>query len=195
VSTQFTAGIRTNGRVEAENRVNKGFGGPKVSGYQLFQRLMGRTEDQNQIEQIGVREYADTFAFHTCFKQMEKAVNYSIEVLHLPKGVASWALYGTQASDAAYVGSAWLMNKLCRLERAVKHVVKVGYRGTNTSSEHLLILLYHDRYLCDCCIGTNLGIPCSHFWATLQHGRGLNLAFNLGLIHPRYTLSVIQSFP
>lgn len=56
VSTQFTAGIRTNGRVEAENRVNKGFGGPKVSAYQLFQRLLGRLDDQNQVEQIGVCE-------------------------------------------------------------------------------------------------------------------------------------------
>lgn len=56
VSTVFMAGIRTNGRVEAENRVNKLFGGPKVSGYQLFQRLLGRLDEQTQGEQIGVRE-------------------------------------------------------------------------------------------------------------------------------------------
>lgn len=79
------------------------------------------------------------------------------------------------------------MNKLveCRLDRSVKHVVKVSFSGTNTSSEHLVLLLDHDRYLCDCCMGVNLGIPCSHFWAVFWHARGLNVVFNLGLIRPR----------
>lgn len=67
VSTVFTAGIRTNGRVEAENRVNKLFGGPKVSGYQLFQRLLGRLDEQTQGEQIGVREVGQ--AAHVCESQ------------------------------------------------------------------------------------------------------------------------------
>lgn len=39
VSSKFTAGIRTNGRIEVENRVNKQFGGPKSTCFQLFKAL------------------------------------------------------------------------------------------------------------------------------------------------------------
>lgn len=37
-----------------------------------------------------IEKYADTFAFHTSFKQMEKSVNYTIQLLHLPNGMTSW---------------------------------------------------------------------------------------------------------
>ncbi|KAG9028240.1 hypothetical protein FS837_003938 [Tulasnella sp. UAMH 9824] len=40
VSCRFTAGIRTNGRVESENRVNKLLGGPKVSFSTLIDHLI-----------------------------------------------------------------------------------------------------------------------------------------------------------
>lgn len=53
---QFTAGVRTNARVEAENRVNKLLGGPKITMRQLFDRLNLRTEDQSQNNQIAVRD-------------------------------------------------------------------------------------------------------------------------------------------
>ena len=56
VSFKFTAGVRTNGRVEAENRVNKLIGGPKTGLKQLFDRLNERTNGQHVNEMIRVRE-------------------------------------------------------------------------------------------------------------------------------------------
>ena len=56
VSFKFTAGVRTNGRVEAENRVNKSIGGPKTGLKQLFDRLNERTNGQRVNEMIRVRE-------------------------------------------------------------------------------------------------------------------------------------------
>ena len=56
VSFKFTAGVRTNGRVEAENRVNKLIGGPKTGLKQLFDRLNERTDGQHVNEMIRVRE-------------------------------------------------------------------------------------------------------------------------------------------
>ena len=53
-SFQFTCGIRTNGRVEGENRVNKLIGGPKKSAMQLFNRLNERTKGQGVQEMIHV---------------------------------------------------------------------------------------------------------------------------------------------
>ena len=56
ISTIFTAGIRTNGRVEAENRVNKAIGGPKKTLFQLFNALNDRTSTQADSDMIRVRE-------------------------------------------------------------------------------------------------------------------------------------------
>lgn len=50
VSHMFTAGIRTNGRLEVENQVNKYLGGPKKTALQLVQALNERTHEQAQKE-------------------------------------------------------------------------------------------------------------------------------------------------
>lgn len=60
ISCQFTAGIRTNGRVESENRTNKILGGPKTSLVQLFENLNQRTRDQIAKERITMRDVSDT---------------------------------------------------------------------------------------------------------------------------------------
>jgi hypothetical protein len=44
VSNIFTAGVRTTGRVEGENRINKAIGGPKKTMLQLFKGLNERSE-------------------------------------------------------------------------------------------------------------------------------------------------------
>jgi hypothetical protein len=50
VSNVFTAGVRTNGRVESENHVNKALGGPKKTLLQLFNNLNERTDGQTARE-------------------------------------------------------------------------------------------------------------------------------------------------
>lgn len=55
-SFKFTCGVRTNGRVESENRVNKTIGGPKKSLKQLFDGLNERTKGQATQELIRVRD-------------------------------------------------------------------------------------------------------------------------------------------
>jgi hypothetical protein len=55
-SFQFTCGVRTNGRVEGENRVNKLIGGPKKSAMQLFNGLNERTTGQGVQNMIRVRD-------------------------------------------------------------------------------------------------------------------------------------------
>jgi hypothetical protein len=56
VSFVFTAGIRTNGRCEAENCVNKTIGGLKKSLFQLFTGLNDRTNGQTVQEMARVRD-------------------------------------------------------------------------------------------------------------------------------------------
>lgn len=55
-SYKFTCGIRTNGRVESENRVNKAFAGPKKSLKQLFDGLVERTKGQTVQEMTKIRD-------------------------------------------------------------------------------------------------------------------------------------------
>ncbi|RXW11648.1 hypothetical protein EST38_g14207 [Candolleomyces aberdarensis] len=55
-SHRFTAGIRTNGRVESENRITTNFGGPKKSAKQLYDGLNERTEQQSEKEKRNARD-------------------------------------------------------------------------------------------------------------------------------------------
>lgn len=62
LSHVFTAGVRTNGRVESENRVVKTFGGPKKTILQLFDSLNERTNGQTVKEMAQVRQVSDSFS-------------------------------------------------------------------------------------------------------------------------------------
>lgn len=64
VSTRFTAGVRTNGRCEVENRINKLLGGPKVPFTTLFDRLNARTDEQTARDLIATRQVRWTAGFH-----------------------------------------------------------------------------------------------------------------------------------
>ena len=66
VSSKFTAGIRTNGRIEVENRVNKQFGGPKSTCFQLFKALNERTKGQEVDDMIRVRDVCQPFIRNLC---------------------------------------------------------------------------------------------------------------------------------
>lgn len=56
VGSIFTAGVRTTGRAEGENRVNKMIGGPKKSFLQLFEGLNQRSDEQATNNLIQVRQ-------------------------------------------------------------------------------------------------------------------------------------------
>lgn len=109
VGREFTAGIRTNGRSEAENRVNKSIGGPKTTAFELFTALNERSEGQSRLEHIGVRQtarhkhdgdikqvfpgplemirqYCGPFALQTSYRQMQLSMYYLFEVMQKPQG-------------------------------------------------------------------------------------------------------------
>ncbi|KAJ3516162.1 hypothetical protein NLJ89_g1290 [Agrocybe chaxingu] len=128
MSHKFTCGVRTTGRVEGENRVNKAIGGPKKSLKELFDGLNKRTDGQSVQELIKVRdssrrqhassielifpgplqllrEYAGPFALTTCFAQMEQSMFYRTETILRPAGIETWADYAIQVGPS--VGYTW----------------------------------------------------------------------------------------
>jgi MULE transposase domain len=68
VSHKFTCGVRTNGRVEVENRITKAFGGPKKSLKDLFDGLNERTNGQSLQETLRVRDVSVNFYKRPLFK-------------------------------------------------------------------------------------------------------------------------------
>ncbi|KAF7370007.1 hypothetical protein MSAN_00630700 [Mycena sanguinolenta] len=51
---------------------------------------------------------------------------------------------------------------------------------------HFIAVLDNGPIICDCMMGTNLGIPCRHFYTPLRSFRSGNLVtFHLGLFNPK----------
>ena len=81
----------------------------------------------------------------------------------------------------AHISTVWLL-QLC-MERGllVEHLFRIVH--TATGKAHHLALLQDNRYICDCCMGLNLGIPCRHYFRAWMDVQGM--PFHLGLIRPR----------
>lgn len=86
-------------------------------------------------------------------------------------------------NDAAYISTKWLLRLITGRGLRVKQLLKITHIGTS-ATPHCLAILDDGNYLCDCCMGTNLGIPCHHYFVALSSVK--NLKFHLGLIRPRY---------
>ncbi|TEB20381.1 hypothetical protein FA13DRAFT_242387 [Coprinellus micaceus] len=112
VMTMFTAGTRTNGRVESENRV-KGLGGPKKNFKQFVEALNERSGEQTVNDMIEVRQtkrrqhdrqvegifssildlvraHTGPLAVQVVYWQMQDSMYYQVELVQLPHGSKKW---------------------------------------------------------------------------------------------------------
>ncbi|KAF7345871.1 hypothetical protein MVEN_01609100 [Mycena venus] len=227
ISVRFTAGIRTNGRVEVENRITKTITGPGKTLFQVFNALNERTQEQKRDENIRVRdasrkqhpgqterafqpildmlrEHVGAFALQACFQQMGLAPFYNASALQLPHGVRDWSEYAIAlndsepgfvwdrneeqssrndfANDNAYIGTRFLLRLVREQGLFPTHVLKIVHM--HTQATHILVLLPDGRYMCDCCMGTNLGVVCRHYLVAWLRIPGL--PFHLSLIRARW---------
>ncbi|KAJ6543450.1 hypothetical protein DFH09DRAFT_928671 [Mycena vulgaris] len=204
VSIIFTGGIRTNGRVEVENRITKVISGAKKNLFQVFTGLNERTEEQNKAELVRVRESSrkkhpgqleslfkpildllrenvGPFALQTCFKQMELSMFYSARVLQLPEGICDWEPRNTFINDNTYIGTRFLLRLIRERGLVPAHLIQIIH--TKTGATHIIALFNDGRYLCDCCMGSNLGVVCRHYFVAWVKIPGL--PFHISLIRPR----------
>lgn len=63
--------------------------------------------------------------------------------------------------DAPYIATPWLLHLARQRRLPIWQVFRVIF-DRSSSSLHLVVLLVDGRYLCDCCMGENLGVPCRH---------------------------------
>ncbi|KAJ7306987.1 hypothetical protein DFH08DRAFT_720237, partial [Mycena albidolilacea] len=134
-----------------------------------------------------IRDYAGPFAVQTCFKQMQDSLFYSTEVVQRPIEVESWHMLNTFNNDKAHISVKWLIQLVTKRGLSVRHLPLVKHESTG-ASQYIAILL-DGRYICDCCMPSNLGIPCRHFfraWIDVQ-----NLPFHISLIRPRSVFDIL----
>ncbi|TEB18475.1 hypothetical protein FA13DRAFT_1758588 [Coprinellus micaceus] len=201
---KFTCGVRTNGRVESENRVTKALGNSSTSPFQLFTGLNERTNGQSVQEMIKLRDssrrqhpgqletlfagvlqlvraHGGPFAVQQCYKQMELSLFFMTEVLQLPEGVRSWNMINSFTNEDAYLGLEWLLRLIIGRGHQILHLLRVTHRASGR--QHMLAILEDNNYVCDCAMGMNLGIPCRHYFQVLMYVR--DLRFHLGVIRRR----------
>ncbi|KAJ7747698.1 hypothetical protein DFH07DRAFT_776006 [Mycena maculata] len=117
VGNIFTAGVRTSGRAESENSVNKVIGGLNISLYQLYLSLKECSNVQEVHSQIWaqdsskcqhdtelealfreilglLRKFVGPYALNKCYAQMAKSLFYNVSLLQLPDGTRDWDKVG-----------------------------------------------------------------------------------------------------
>ncbi|KAF8225201.1 hypothetical protein L208DRAFT_1506921 [Tricholoma matsutake] len=166
-------------------------------------------QHENNIESIFrgplqlCRKYLGPFALNMCYTQMQQSCYYKTEVLQRPKGIRNWnescikvdeslgydwendeekQMINPFANDNVRISAKWLLWLIDGPGLNIKHLLCVTPLGTNAS--HHLVILADGHYICDCCMGTNLGIPCRHYFQILTRVQGMK--FNVGLIWARW---------
>lgn len=86
------------------------------------------------------------------------------------------------SNDKAYISTKWLLRLITGRGLQVTHLLKIKHLGTG--AVHILALLSDGRYICDCLMGINLGIPCRHFFRALIDAKSLQ--FHIGMIRARF---------
>lgn len=84
-------------------------------------------------------------------------------------------------NDGEYIALPWLIHQVLDRRLNVRFIVRVTLPGT--MAHHVVLILDHDRHLCDCCMAINLGLPCRHYFATLSVMVGMR--FHLSSIRAR----------
>jgi hypothetical protein len=81
-------------------------------------------------------------------------------------------------NDTSYIGTAWLLRLAQGRGLQVQHLLRITHLGHGTT--HILAVLPDNQYVCDCCMGMNLGIPCRHYFQALSVVT--NLQFIIGVV-------------
>jgi hypothetical protein len=84
-------------------------------------------------------------------------------------------------NDNSHISTVFLLRLIRGRALTIKHLVEVTHIGTNAL--HIVALLPDGSYVCDCCMGMNLGLPCRHYFQVLSAIK--TLKFNLGVIRAR----------
>ncbi|KAK7020954.1 hypothetical protein R3P38DRAFT_2534900 [Favolaschia claudopus] len=78
-------------------------------------------------------------------------------------------MISTFDNDNTHVSLQWLIQQVTQHGLEVRHLLRV--RHAASGALHYLAVLPDGRYVCNCCMPSNLGIPCRHYfriWLDVQ---------------------------
>ena len=84
--------------------------------------------------------------------------------------------------DSLHISVRHLLQLVAKRGWACTAVFHVTHYGTNVS--HYVAILDTGHPICDCMMGTNLGLPCRHFYCILRSSNA-TVHFHLGLFNRR----------
>jgi hypothetical protein len=107
-------------------------------------------------------------------------------------------MFNNFSNDNACISAKWLLRQIHSRGLTIEHLLRIRRRGVNAQGNaigqaHILVILPGGGYVCDCCMGLNLGIPCRHYFQALSVMKGLR--FSISLIRPRYFSVYCTEFP
>ncbi|KAJ6610536.1 hypothetical protein B0H10DRAFT_1803648 [Mycena sp. CBHHK59/15] len=85
-------------------------------------------------------------------------------------------------NDGAYLETRWLLQLVQNQGLVPAHLIKITHMSTGVN--HIIAILPDGRYICDCCMGLNLGLVCRHYFAAWLKMPGL--PFHISLIRARW---------
>ncbi|KAJ6482216.1 hypothetical protein C8R47DRAFT_982152, partial [Mycena vitilis] len=82
----------------------------------------------------------------------------------------------------AYIGTQFLLRLVREQGLIPSHLIKIVH--THSGATHIIAIFSDGRYLCDCCMGMNLGVVCRHYFVAWVKIPGL--PFHISLIRARW---------
>ncbi|KAJ6541374.1 hypothetical protein B0H19DRAFT_958648, partial [Mycena capillaripes] len=186
VSRRFTCGVRTSGRVESKNRINKLISDSKTSLIDVVNNLVKSAEDQDDLEKLRlIHQHCVAYAVQKSYDQMERSVFYEASIVSLPAGATTWGVLNSFADDSIRISAQFMLHLIADRGWVCEHLFKISHYASATV--HFIAVLDNGHIICDCMMGTNLGIPCRHFYTLLRSFKSRQLVtFHLGLFNSRY---------
>ena len=93
------------------------------------------------------------------------------------------SLLNTFSEDTIHISLRHLLQVISKHGWTCTKVFNVTQYATDAS--HYLAILNTGHPICDCMMGTNLGLPCRHFYSILR-ATNSTVQFHLGLFNRRY---------
>lgn len=84
-------------------------------------------------------------------------------------------------NDQAYISTKWLIRQVADRGLTVVQLLRITH--LSGGQPHYLALLSDGTYVCDCCMGMNLGLPCRHYFQAFTTVPDLH--FNISLVRAR----------
>ncbi|KAJ7886442.1 hypothetical protein B0H14DRAFT_2563374 [Mycena olivaceomarginata] len=136
---------------------------PVVLLIELVNNLIKRTKDQDDLEKLRLRE---------------GSVFYEATPVSLPAGATTWVadevervviaaegVLNSFTDDSIHISAPFMLRLIEERGWVCTHLFKISHYASATV--HFIAVLDNGHIIYDCMMGTDLGMPCRHFYALL----------------------------